>query len=90
MSHRVVKRTHHTEPFQREKLHTSVHRVCLSVHDFVGAADTTANRVCDHIDDWLHDKIEITSSDIRRVTAQALTAYNPHAAALYKTHMDIN
>lgn len=88
--YRIIKRQNHTEPYQREKLHGSIHAVCLSVRDFVGAAELTAERVCDHVEQWLHDKSEITSADVRRVAANALERYNPSAAILYETHLNIS
>lgn len=90
MSYRVVKRKLHTEPYQRQKLHRSIQASCLSVRDFVGAAEITAERVCSHVEAWLKDKSEITSSDIRRVASQSLHYYSPYAAQLYSTHTDIN
>lgn len=90
MAHRIIKRQQHAEPYQREKLHRSVHAVCLSVRDFIGAAELTAEHVCNHVETWLHDKVEVTSFDIRRTAAQALVVYSPDAATLYKTHTDIN
>lgn len=90
MAHRVIKRGRHTEPYQRDKLQGSVHKICLSVHDFVGAAELTAEQVCNHVEAWLGNKTEITSSDIRQAAGQALKQYSPHAATLYQAHMDIN
>lgn len=90
MSKRIVKRTRHTERYQREKLWTSVHAICRSVHELAGSAELTAHHVCDHVEQWLAEKAEVTSADIRRVAANALEQYNPHAAYLYATHNEIN
>lgn len=81
---RVVKRKRHTEQYQREKLQKSIHASCLSVRDFVGAAELTAEKVCDHVESWLEEKHEVTSSDIRRIATTALQTYSPHAAYVYQ------
>lgn len=90
MPNRIVKRAKHTEHYQRDKLHASVHAVCLSVRELAGSAELTATHVCNHVEEWLEDKVEVTSADIRRMAALSLKIYNPHAASLYAAHIDIN
>ena len=90
MQQRVVKQKKHTEQYQREKLHASIHAACLSVREFTGSAEVTAATVCDHFESWLEEKFEITSTDIRITTAQILQQYNPSAALVYQHHMNIN
>lgn len=90
MSRRVVKRKKHTEHYQRDKLESSVISACLSARDFAGAAELTAQHVCDQVETWLEDKLEVTSRDIRLITGEYLSAYNPAAAHVYVTHMDVN
>lgn len=82
---RVVKRYRHTEHYQREKLQKSIAASCLSVRDFVGAAELYAEHVCNHVEAWLEEKHEVTSRDIRRVASDALRTYSPHAAYVYAT-----
>lgn len=81
---RVVKKRRHTEHYQREKLEQSITASCLSVRDFIGAAELTAEKVCDHVEQWLEEKHEVTSRDIRRVAGDALHTYSPHAAYVYE------
>lgn len=90
MSKRIVKRKKHTEQYNRNKLQKSVHAVCMSVHEFTGSAETTAERVCNHVEDWLDHKLEVTSHDLRVTTTRFLAQYNPPAAVVYATHMNIN
>lgn len=90
MKKRVVKRAKHTEEFQKEKLRSSIHASCLSVCDFAGAADQTAEMVCRHVEDWLEPKAEITSSDLRRVAGSALQKYSPAAAHVYVNIHNVN
>ena len=75
-----------TEAYQRQKLHTSLMAACLSVHTPEGQAEMTANAVCNSIEEWLHDKPEVTSDDIRRKAASILAPFHPEAAHLYKHH----
>ncbi len=89
-SQRVVKRKKHTEQYQRAKLHSSVQAACLSVREFTGSAEVTAEHVCNQVEQWLEDKLEVTSNDLRIAAARFLQQYNPSAAVIYETHMDIN
>jgi transcriptional regulator NrdR family protein len=84
----VVKNSHHRhpEPFDRDKLHTSVVAACLSAGAPGGSAESTARRVVDEVVEWLENRPEVTSNDIRRVTAQALRTYHPDASFLYEHH----
>ena len=90
MAQRIVKRKKHTEHYQREKLEQSVLGACLSVREYAGSAELTAKQVCDQVEAWLEDKLEVTSKDLRIVAAQYLKPYNPSAALIYETHMEVN
>ena len=75
-----------TEPYSHSKLHASIVASCLSVHTPEGQAEVVAASVCTATEDWLHDKPEVTSEDIRRKAAAVLAKYHPEAAHLYKHH----
>ncbi|HSW90719.1 MAG TPA: ATP cone domain-containing protein [Candidatus Saccharimonadales bacterium] len=75
-----------TESFDRGKLYESVYAACLSVQSVDGLARDTTECVCNILTDWLENKLEITSSDIRRQVAKALEPLHPDAAYLYKHH----
>lgn len=62
----------------------------MSVHEFAGSAEITAERVCNHVENWLEHKLEVTSHDLRIATTRFLEQYNPSAAVVYATHMNIN
>lgn len=84
----VVKRTsQHSERFDPLKLHQSVVAACLAVRSFEGEAHLTAERVCQHVIQWLVTKTEVTSADIRRVAATHLKTYHPEAAYMYEHHL---
>lgn len=74
------------EQFQREKLHTSIVAVCLSLRTPEGQAEDIANSVCDKVIVWLQQKPEVTSHDIRMVAAKHLKKQHPEAAYLYEQH----
>lgn len=90
MNYRVVKRKEHTEHYQPEKLQKSILYSCLSVREFIGSAELTAEHVCRHVEGWLADKAEVTSRDLRLTAARYLKQYNPSAALVYETHMEVN
>lgn len=75
-----------TEVFSRDKLHASITAACLSVHTPDGQAEATADKVCSAVIDWLGNKPEVTSEDIRRKATTVLAKYHTEAAHLYKHH----
>jgi transcriptional regulator NrdR family protein len=75
-----------TEQFVRDKLYDSIIKTCLSVHTPEGQAENIADTVCDLVTVWLQKRPEVTSNDIRIVTARHLTSYHPEAAYLYEQH----
>ena len=74
------------EQFDRDKLHASVYAACLSVRSPEGHASQTANAVCDIVEQWFENKLEVTSEDLRRQATKALVIHHPEAAYLYKHH----
>ncbi len=73
-----------SESFQRNKLHRSIHAACLSVRCRPGEAEDIATQVCEVVLVWLDDKPEVTSADLRRITAARLKRFHPDAAYLYE------
>lgn len=78
--------SHDSEAFDPLKLHQSIVAACLSVRSLEGEAHSTAERVCRHVINWLFDKTEVTSADIRRVASVHLETYHPEAAYIYQQH----
>jgi hypothetical protein len=72
----VREHTHDSDEFDPVKLHGSVLRACMAVRTFEGEAHAIAERVCKHVIDWLADKTEVSSRDIRRITAQHIATYH--------------
>lgn len=75
-----------SEPFSHSKLHDSVIAACLSVRTPEGEAFHIAQRVVHAVADWCQTKPEVTSHDLRRITASHLSIFHPEAAYLYTHH----
>lgn len=75
-----------TEQFDKNKLYASIQAACLSVRSPHGMASTVADSVCAVVLDWCKNRPEVTSDDVRRVSANHLEQIHPEAAYLYKHH----
>ncbi len=84
----IVKREgrRQNEGFNEQKLHASIVAACLSVRTPVGQAESIAKSVTETVMQWLEDKQEITSGDIRTIAAKHLHTHHPDAAYLYKQY----
>lgn len=80
----VTSHTHYSAAFDPVKLHGSIFQACLTVRAFEGEAHSVAERVCKHVIDWLENKTEVSSDDIKRVTARHLATYHPEASYMYE------
>ena len=78
-----IKDDNQIEQFDRNRLHRSIMTACLSARRPEGQAEATAKAVCDGVEQWLKERPEVTSSDIRRIAASQLDAYDPEAAYSY-------
>jgi transcriptional regulator NrdR family protein len=84
MNGHVLDRNKQSRPFDPILLHESIVSACLAVQAHEGEAHSTAERVVRNVIEWLAPKSEVTSSDIRRVTAKYLATYHPEAAYMYQ------
>ena len=87
----VVKngRSKHPEAFSEAKLHASIVAACVTSGSPTGQAESIARRVVHEVDEWLDQRPEVTSADIRRVAAKYLKTYHPDASYLYEHHRSI-
>jgi len=87
----VVKdgRHQHPEAFSEEKLHKSIVAACLSAGAPTGYSESIARRATEEVLLWLESRPEVTTRDIRRVTARALKTYHPDASYLHEHHRSI-
>ena len=72
------------ETFDRDKLHASIVAACLSARTPHGQAVDIADLVCTAVIDWLNERPEVTSRDIRDITTHHLNVHHPDAAYLYE------
>ncbi|MES2630593.1 MAG: ATP cone domain-containing protein [Patescibacteria group bacterium] len=86
----IIKRpghgNHHSEHFSHEKMHKSIVAACLSCGVPAGHAESIARRITEEVEDWLKDRPEVTSDDLRRTATQFLRTHHPDAAYLYEHH----
>ncbi len=80
----LVKRDGRLEDYNPAKLRSSLKAACQSVRAPEGDAETIANLAATKLERWLAPRPEVTTADIRRKAAEALVAYNPEAAYIYK------
>lgn len=75
-----------TESYQRAKLERSIRAALYSLKTPEGQAVDTASAVCDLVEQWLENRNEVTSNDLRRQAVTALEPLHPEAAYLYKQY----
>ena len=86
----IVKRGGHTEVYDERKLYASIFAACRALRTPAGEAELVAAQVCEDVEEWLKDKHEVTADDILRVATKHLSAYNPDAGYIYKTHGQVS
>lgn len=69
--------------FDNERLHRSILSACLCVGRPEGQAEATANNVCKDVKEWIRERPEITTGDLRRMAEFYLKNYDPDAAYVY-------
>lgn len=82
----IVKRAGHSEKYDNRKLYASIYAAALAVREPAGSAELIAREVVEQVEDWLADKREVTSNDIRQQASRHLAVINPDAAIQYKHH----
>ncbi len=86
----IIKRKGHSEVYDVRKLYASVYSMCLSVHSSEKDAENTAEKVVQHVDQWLEMKHEVTAHDIHTIASDKLMSLNPDAGFLYSNHRGIH
>lgn len=83
----VVKRGRKkTEPFEYQKLNTSIVAVCRSLKIPEGEVEIIANDTCNGVLKWLENRAEVTSQDLRINATKHLQKRCPEAAYLYEQY----
>ena len=73
-----------TEPFDREKLEKTIFAACLNVREPQNSAKATSNKVAGLVEEWLTNKQEVTSVDIKEKVTELLAKYHPEASYIYE------
>jgi len=84
----IVKRGNkrRSEAFDCAKLRRSIMATCHSLKTPEGQSHMIADAVCSHVIDWLENRPEVTSDDLRLVAARHLKIHHPEAAYIYEQH----
>jgi len=82
----IVKRAGHTESYDERKLYASVYASCLAVREPVGSAELVAKEIVRLVGEWLNNKHEVSSHDIRLQASKHLKVINPDASFQYLHH----
>lgn len=72
-----------SENFSHSKLYDSLICALRSANSHPGEAHDAAKKVCELVADWLQERPEVTSQDIRRIATKHLSFYHTDAAYLY-------
>jgi len=75
-----------SEKFMPEKLRNSIIAACLSVKTPEGQAEMLADNVLQSVNEWLKQRPEVTSSDLRIIAVRHLKEQHPEAAYIYEQH----
>lgn len=70
--------------YNKIRLEQAVKNAVTANRSTVGQADDFASRVLLKVEEWLQDKTEFTSHELRLKTAAALSDYDPEAAYFYE------
>lgn len=76
----------HSEYFDPDKMRQSIVATCISCRVPGGHADSISRRITEQVSEWLADKPEVTSDDLRRTAAHFLKTHHPEAAYIYEHH----
>jgi len=70
--------------YDSERLKESIQQIAVANCTPIGTAENFALNVVQKIKQWIDDKAEITPTELRLQTAEALAKYDPDAAYLYE------
>jgi transcriptional regulator NrdR family protein len=85
----IIKTNGNVEDFSTRKLQKSITHSLYAVHAADEEIETITARVCEAITDWIANKHEVSTKDIRAAVTRELAKYDKDAAVLYKKHKDL-
>jgi predicted transcriptional regulator len=88
-THIIKRDLEYSEPYDARKLYASIYAICLSLRESTAEAELVAGKVVRDTEEWLEDKHEITSHDLRHHAADFLKRYSPDAAYLFLHHRNL-
>lgn len=80
----VVKRGGHSEEYDERKFYASIFAASLMLREPSTTAELVAEKVTTSMNNWIRNKHEVTSDDLRRKGSEFLEFYNPDAAYIFK------
>lgn len=86
---KIVKSNGLVEEFNYKKLQKSLLDTFRIVDAPEGQSKELTRKVLLNFAEWLKDKPEVTSSDIRRKTSEILKSIHPEASYIYKNFKNI-
>ena len=70
--------------YSQDRLEQAIKKAVTANHSSIGQAEDFAGRVIAKIEDWIENKTEFTSRELRLQAAAALSDYDPDAAYFYE------
>ncbi len=86
----IAKRRGHTEEFDQKKLYASIYAACMVLRITHEQAELIAQAVTDEVKTHLESVQNPTTKQIHELTQDLLNKYQPDAALIYKTHLDLS
>ena len=83
----IVKRKGHKERFDEKKVYGSVYAACASMHYSERKCEKTADEITRKIKNFVKNKKEIKSIDIRKKIESELKNKNKELAFFYEQHL---
>lgn len=85
----IIKMNGTVQDYSSNKLRKSITHSLYAVHVTDDEAASITTEVSAAITNWLANKHEVSTKDIRAAVTRELAKYNKDAAVLYKKHKDL-
>ncbi len=86
----IIKRKGLKEIFDERKLYASLYAALLSVRSTDEEAENLASTVVKEIKQQYEGQAEVSSTALRKAASAILHRYQPEAALIYESHLDIS
>ena len=85
----LIKASGSVQVFSANKLQNSIIASLHAVHKNAADTQEISVKVTQEVVNWLHNKQEVSSVDVRTAAAASLAKYDKDAAVVYKKHKDM-